>query len=356
MTSPSAALPGIVIVSPGGHRGGGGMGTVSRTILEWFSANRPAIRCTVLDSRGDGSVWRSPIYAVSALIRLVAERTKGARILHIQVSERLSFYRKAAFVALGRAMGMRIIVHHHGAEFVPELARRGPLYRLAVAYVVRSAAINIVIGDAWRQSLIADFGLTGSRLAFLRNCVDDIAAKVDRIRKAQRKDNTECRYLLLANLSPRKGVSEFLEALSAMKRSGTAISAVVAGGGDVERYRREAQLLSLGDTCRFTGWVGRDEVIELFAHSDAMVLPSYDEGMPISILESLSAGVPVVATPVGAIPELLRDDEDCLLVSPGDVAALARAMQRLAADRAMADRLSANGRKHSSVCLRSTDT
>ena len=95
---------------------------------------------------------------------------------------------------------------------------------------------------------------------------------------------------------------------------------------------------------RFAGWVDQAGAAACLAEADALVLPSYDEGLPLVILEALSLGVPVVTTPVGAIPEVLDDGDTALLVPPGDVDALAGALARLAGDAALAARLSERGR------------
>jgi glycosyltransferase involved in cell wall biosynthesis len=334
---------GIVLVSPGGRHGGGGMGTVSRTIAEWFEDTGQA-SCTVIDPRGTGSVALSPVYTAWGLLRLAGLWLRGTDVLHLQLSERMSFPRKALFMLAGKAMGMRIVVHHHGAEFIPVYESANALYRSVVRLVVRGADTNIVLGKDWLDYLRHNVGLGSSRVELVYNSVADIQPQIEALRRIVRQVRQPMQYLVLANLSPRKGIGEFLQAIAALHRAGRTVSAVIAGGGDVERYRNEAGAMGIGDICRFTGWIGRDDVLNLMASSDALVLPSHHEGLPMSILEALSAGLPVIATPVGAIPEVLSDGLDCLLVSPGDVQSLAAAMKLLADDAALRTTLRRSGR------------
>jgi glycosyltransferase involved in cell wall biosynthesis len=89
----------------------------------------------------------------------------------------------------------------------------------------------------------------------------------------------------------------------------------------------------------------RGDVPEQLAASDVFVLSSRSEGMPMSILEAMAAGLPVVASAVGGIPEIVRDGETGLLVPPGDADALAAALGRLLDDDGLRRRLGAAGRE-----------
>ena len=96
---------------------------------------------------------------------------------------------------------------------------------------------------------------------------------------------------------------------------------------------------------KFTGWVGPSGKRALLEHAAVYALPSYDEGLPLSLLEAMSAGVPVVASPVGGIPEVLADGASGFLVAPGDKGALERALRRLLTERALAARMGAAARE-----------
>ena len=130
-----------------------------------------------------------------------------------------------------------------------------------------------------------------------------------------------------------------------LREEGLNVEATLAGGGEVARYTAEAKTLDLEKACSFTGWIDRNAIIDLLASADALVLPSYEEGLPMVILELLSCHLPVIATPVGSIGELLTSESDCLLVPPGDVDALASALRRAATDEKLRRQMVENGRK-----------
>jgi glycosyltransferase involved in cell wall biosynthesis len=113
---------------------------------------------------------------------------------------------------------------------------------------------------------------------------------------------------------------------------------------------RYAERLGIADAVKFTGWVGPSGKRALLENAAVLALPSYDEGLPMSVLEAMSAGVPPVVSPVGALPEAVVDGVSGLLVAPGDTAGLKRALVKLLLDRKLAARMGAAARE--SVRLR----
>jgi glycosyltransferase involved in cell wall biosynthesis len=130
---------------------------------------------------------------------------------------------------------------------------------------------------------------------------------------------------VVGRLSPEKGVDVFLRAAHLLVQRGVAFSAVVAGDGP-ERQKLELlrNALDLGGHVRFIGAV--TAVQALYRHLDLLVIPSRSEGLPNVLLEALRADVPVVATRVGAIPEVLEGTRAGMMISPGDPRALADAI------------------------------
>ena len=118
-----------------------------------------------------------------------------------------------------------------------------------------------------------------------------------------------------------------------------------AGDGDRIGVARYAENLGIAEAVKFTGWVGPSGKRALLEHAAVFALPSYEEALPVSLLEAMSAGVPVVATPVGGIVEVVVDRASGLLVAPGDTAGLERALTRLLVEPALAARLGAAARE-----------
>src|SRR5205085_1180319 len=147
--------------------------------------------------------------------------------------------------------------------------------------------------------------------------------------------------LFLGRVDAAKGIYDLLEAIAAVRATVPDVRLVCAGDGDRVGVARYAAQLGMADAVKFTGWVGPSGKRALLEHAAVFALASYDEALPISLLEAMSAGIPVVASKVGGIPEVLVDGASGLLVAPGDKANLQRAIARLLGDRALAQRMGA---------------
>ncbi len=119
---------------------------------------------------------------------------------------------------------------------------------------------------------------------------------------------------------------------------------MVGDGPDRERLERRAHELGIVKRCLFLGY--QEEVASWYAGFDAMILPSVNEGTPVSAIESLAAGRPVVATRVGGVPDVVDEGEDGFLVEPGKPEELAERLERLARDPGLRERMGDYGREH----------
>jgi glycosyltransferase involved in cell wall biosynthesis len=144
----------------------------------------------------------------------------------------------------------------------------------------------------------------------------------------------------VANLRSEKGIDVLLDAARLVADEGTAIHFVSAGTGFLgDELAAQQQRLGLTEHVTFLGQ--RSDALRLLAGADMMVLPSRQEGLPVVLMEATSVGVPIVASAVGGVPQVLEDDVSGILVAPGDPQALARAIQRVADDPDLRSRLAA---------------
>ncbi len=158
----------------------------------------------------------------------------------------------------------------------------------------------------------------------------------------------ELLFLTVANLRPEKGYDVLLEAAKVIADRDLPIRIAAVGRGPLSDalHARHAEM-GLGDRFQFLGQ--RDDVLRLLAGADAFVLASRHEGLPVALMEATSVGLPIVASRVGGIPQVLQDEVDALLVPPGDPGVLAQAMTRLASDPELRDHLGRRAKLRSSM-------
>lgn len=273
--------------------------------------------------------------ALQALLRFLWLLACG-RVLavHAHVASRGSFWRKSLFLLLARAAGRPTIFHLHDGEFPQWYAQRlGPRAQAAVRHVLRAADRVIVLGQVWERELRAIE--PAARIVVLSNPV---------VIPPDQAQPVPGRVLFLARLWPEKGVEELLQATAALLPRYPLLQLVMAGDGDLAGVERRAQALGLAGHVQLTGWLAGERKSQELRSAAVFALPSWFEGMPVGVLEAMAAGVPVVASEVGGIPEALGPDAG-LLVPVRDATALAQALARVLGDVALAQRMGEAGRR-----------
>lgn len=168
------------------------------------------------------------------------------------------------------------------------------------------------------------------------------------LRQALGLDDVTLLVGAVGRLVPVKHIDLLLDAASCidMQAMRNPLHIVLVGDGEC-RPALEAQARALGIAGRvhFVGWRDTRALPDIYSDLDALVMSSYNEGMPVSIIEAMAAGVPVVATAVGGVPDLITGGETGLLVPPDDAPALAAALTHLLTAPALAQRLADNARR-----------
>lgn len=321
---------------------GGGMFRVGEYLLQAQKTELPheAAELRALETRGADSALFSLWVLTTALAKIVRGRMSGRLAgVHVNMAERLSIVRKGAVIALSRALGIPVVLHLHAAELHHSYLRMpGPLQSMT-RWVFSLPASCVVLGSAAQRFVIDEMGVPSSRVQIVFNGVP-----APTVSRRLSRENTVKRLLFVGNLSERKGVTDLLKALSRPGFEDLSFELVLAGDGDISGYQAKANALGLEQKVRFAGWVGQGEVASLMAQADLLILPSYDEGLPLVILEALGNGVAVVCTPVGEIPSVLEDGVTACLVEPGDVNGLAASLQNLLRHPELINTLEKNGK------------
>jgi glycosyltransferase involved in cell wall biosynthesis len=232
----------------------------------------------------------------------------------------------------------------HGREMVKLWGRLG-----AAGMVWRMADLIVPVSEDVRRRMMDAYRIDPDKLRIILNGIDtDAYRPLSGPRGEARLRLLGCDGPLLIGSVCRmvvyKGIDTLLGAFAAVRREEPEARLVLVGDGpDLGRFQAHARALGLGESVRFLG--SRNDVRDIYPLLDVLVLASYQEGIPLTPLEAAACGVPVVATAVGGLPQVLDDGAAGLLAPPKDAGALARAIMSLHRQPDLAARLAAAGRR-----------
>jgi glycosyltransferase involved in cell wall biosynthesis len=289
-----------------------------------------------LATYGEGGVRRNARLLARALGRFVSLLARErALIVHLHATPERGLWRDALFAALARALGRPFILHLHGSGWRSAHERGGGLARSTIRLLLEQAASVVVPCEALRS------WARGVARGAQVEVVPPPLAAAEPAPYASRPNLV----LFLGRLEAGKGVFDLLEAVAGLRQTVPDVRLVCAGEGSSGALAHRAEQLGIADAVKFTGWVGPSGKRALLENAAAFALPSYEEGLPMGLLEAMAAGVPAVVSPVGGVPEVVADETSGLWAAPGDIATLQRQLTRLLADRAFGARIGAAARQ-----------
>ena len=318
----------------------GGMANQTRQLADLL--RKDGVQVDVVQVNADyWPGWVSGITGVRALFRLAPYlirlwRAVGeAQVVHVMANSGWSWHLFAApAVWIARLRSVPVVVNYRGggaeAFFAKSYHWVAPTLRQAAAVVVPSAFLQQIfaqreIGASIVPNIVdlARFGLPG-RIA----------------------QGASQHIVVTRNLEPIYDIDTALKAFSLVHaRLPEARLSIAGSGAELDRLKRLADTLGIAAAVTFCGSIDNAMIAELYRGADLMLNPSTVDNAPISILEALASGVPVVSTNVGGVPFLVKDRQTALLVPPGDAPAMAGAAIELLTDRTVARRLSDAGRR-----------
>jgi glycosyltransferase involved in cell wall biosynthesis len=274
---------------------------------------------------------------------------------------------------IARRCGAKVILHIHGARFDAFCSHASKFQQAIIRQSLESADRVIVLSQHWQQLLSpfapqARFQVVPNGVAIepqakdIRAATEYRAATTEGDQGGSLKERSSgppaparerspappppCRFLFLAAICARKGIDVLIEAASRLASRNIPQHLTIAGPeetpGEADWLRNAIRTARIEHSVSFVGPITGQAKADLLAESDCLVLPSRAEGLPLTLLEAGASSLPVIATTVGAIPEVIYSRELGILVPPADAAALAAAMTDLAADRPKRHRLGAN--------------
>ena len=316
----------VAVMTPLGEGGQGGIDRLMDELRHYLSQNDTVdIQVSFHVTRGQGSLFLSPFLVVRLLLRLTLKFVgHGPDLLHINLSSHGSTWRKLVIARVARLMGIAYIIHLHGSGFREYWDNAHPFIAKRIKSMFFHAHQTLVLGTVWRTYILSKVPEAATRIIILANAVPSASSHIHTPEKP-------VKILFLGHVGPRKGVPELIRALADLPQDDS-WQAVIAGNGQVVEMQAEIAKLGLLKHVAMPGWVGPAHVSRLLAKNDILVLPSYEENLPMSVIEGMAHGLAVITTPVGAVEDIIQSDITGILVPAGDSKALSLALVRLVND------------------------
>ena len=279
---------------------------------------------------------RFDLRAVSALREIVERRAPDIVV---------TYHVKSHFLMKLSRLWLRIpwVAFHHG--YTRTYLRERFYNRLDRLSLPRATRVLTVCHAFARE--LEEAGVRPDRISVQHNSIrheqPPSAEEAQELRSRLGVSQMERMVLAIGRLSREKAHIDLISAVSQLRDAYPEINArlvIVGDGPEMEPLRAAADGLGVTERIIFAGQI--QNVKPYYAAADLFVLPSHSEGSPYVLLESMSASLPIVATAVGGVPEMVEDEESALLVPPGDPRAMAAAIARMLRDAQLARKLSAN--------------
>lgn len=302
------------------------MGGISAVVNEYRQAGLfDRLPIIYIATHCDGSMAKKLQFCVTSWFRYVALLLQRKVVLiHVHMASNASFWRKGLFFLPAFLCHIPTILHLHGGGFSRFYERDcNRTVKWLVRYMFDRVDSVIVLSNHW-QCWVKSIS-SNSRILPIANPVQ-LPPTIDFF---LREPST---ILFLGRLGEQKGTYDLLNAVSGLVTQYPNLTLLLGGDGELDRVQKQANQMGIGAHVEVLGWISVTRKSALLRRAAIYVLPSYAEGLPMSVLEAMAAGLPVISTRVGGIPEVIADGLEGYLIQPGDVIALSNALNMLLVD------------------------
>lgn len=271
--------------------------------------------CKWIETHRDGNPIRKLVYLFIALIEYIA-LLPFYDIVHIHIATTQSARRKKIFIYLAKWMKKKIILHFHPSneKFLFEPYNQ-KLYKKLFSQV----DLILVLSEQWKKWLKEALGITKHVEVLYNPCP-----------KVNRTDNIRENYILFAGtVIQRKGYADLIKAFAKIASKYPDWKVVIAGNGEIENAKKIASKLNISNQIIFPGWISGKQKEEIFQKASIYCLASNGEGFPMGVLDAWAYGIPCIVTPVGGIPDIVKDGVNGLIYPVGDINTLASKLDKL---------------------------
>lgn len=252
-----------------------------------------------------------PFYYLRILFFLLVN--KNYRLVHIHGASHISFYRKYLFfLPIKYILNLKVVYHIHGGAFQKFETQSNIFVKKRIRHFINGSDAIICLSNSWKDFFSNKFN---PKNVFVLNNIINYPAK----EKITFFKEDKITFLFLGKIVKEKGVFDLLDMLKENKNYfQNKINVIVGGDGDIDKMKKKICELKISELVQFVGWVSGKKKETLLSKSEILLLPSYYEALPISILEAMSYKMPIISTDVGGIPSIVKNNYNGILITPGD--------------------------------------
>ena len=320
----------VLMIGPARSVNGG----ISAVVNNYYKAGlEKRIEIEYIGTMEDGSKWHKLKVAVKALTEFITKICKY-EVVHVHMASDSSLYRKLPFIWLTKMFGKKLIVQQHGGNikqfYYSECGKKRQQF---IKKMLQKADVFLVVAP-YLKDIFKDI-VGEEKIIIFPNAIE--------IPKRINPDYSRQNLLFLGRLCKEKGINELLEAVKELKSEFPDLQLYLGGVWVEEELKKKAQIFNT--YVHYLGWIDAERKEEYLQKCNIFVLPTYFEGLPMSLLEGMAYGCACIATEVGGIPQVMTDRTDGLMIPAKDVQALKEAIRELLIKPDLQKEIGINARK-----------
>ena len=257
-------------------------------------------------------------------------------IVHIHMASRRSTFRKGKYIRIAKKKGKKVILHLHGGEFKMFFNECNLEQQQFIKETLNLSDKIIALSEEWKDYLetLVD---NKDKITVIHNAVI--------IPEDFQKNLATQKFLFLGKIGERKGIYDLLEVFKNVVKNYPNAHLYIGGDGDIDKLNDFINQKNINNNVTYIGWVSGEEKNKYLEECSYFCLPSYNEGMPMSVLEGMAYKNVTISTNVGGIPQVIKDEENGFLIKPGDKEKLFEDIMKAIENEDLRNKLSNNARK-----------
>ncbi len=310
-------------------------GGMTSVVDNYFDAGiEKKVDITYIETVNDKNAFSKILKMISGFLKFITCINR-CDIVHIHMASRMSTFRKGIYVRIAKKKNKKVILHIHGAEY--KIFYEKECTKKQQKYVINTLNLAdkiIVLSEEWKEYF--EKIIDKDKIIIIYNSI--------LIPKDFKKDLDTQKILFLGRFGERKGIYDLLDVVEKLITDYPKLKLYAGGDGEIEKVQKIVKEKDINDNFEYLGWVNGKEKEKYLKEVSFYVLPSYNEGMPMSLIEGMAYKNVSISTNVGGIPKVINNMNNGIIINPGDKDELYNNMKKLLDNDKLRKKLSNNAR------------